>query len=159
MPSAATNRRGFALNCRLGVIGSQKASIASGVRGVFDDAAWLVGMGASCSLGMMLARRWENAGGLGRSFGRKRRAVRGALQPRGTFEMLAQQRGRRRVLAGLEPVQDREVLAAVHHDALIAEGPVVVGKAPQPVLLLDRDQQIAVAGRRREPLMEGRVHL
>jgi len=39
MPSAPTNRRGFALNCRFGVIGSQNGSIASRVSGVLDDAA------------------------------------------------------------------------------------------------------------------------
>ena len=59
--------------------------------------------------------------------------------------MPAQQGGGGLVLAGFELVEDGEMLAAVHDHALMAEGPVVIAEAPQPVLLLNRDQQIAVA--------------
>jgi ABC-type glutathione transport system ATPase component len=51
------------------------------------------------------------------------------------------------------------VLAARHHHALGAEPPVVVDEAAQPVPLLDRCQEVAVAGGRRQAFAELRVHL
>ena len=51
------------------------------------------------------------------------------------------------------------MLAAVQDHALMAEGPIVIAEAAQPVLLLNGDQKITVARGSRKALVKGRIHL
>src|ERR1700761_3666264 len=82
-----------------------------------------------------------------------------ARQLGGRLQMPAQQHCGIDAFTGFEVIEDREMLAAVDHHALMAEGPIVIAEAAQPVLLLHGDQKITVAGSVREALMVGGVHL
>src|SRR5882757_6394103 len=70
---------------------------------------------------------------------RDRRRFASFVRPRqhaGAFEVFAKQ-GRGDIpLAPLQPVEDFQMFAARCHDAVVTIGPVIIGKPPQPVLLL-----------------------
>ena len=73
--------------------------------------------------------------------------------------MTAQQRRGKFHLAGLQPRDDLQMLAAGDLHPVPAVAPGIIGVAAQPRLLLQRQQQVAVAGGGDQPLVEARVHL
>jgi isopenicillin-N N-acyltransferase like protein len=73
--------------------------------------------------------------------------------------MSAQKHGRDLALAHFEPIENFEMLAAGDDDAFVAERPVVVGETSQPVLLLDRHQEVSVSGGGGEAFVEVGVNL
>src|SRR3546814_260232 len=77
----------------------------------------------------------------------------------GALQVASQQRRGDVALAGLQAVEDLQMLGARHHHALVAVHPVVVGEPPQPVLLLDGIGEIAVARSHRQPLVKGGIGL